>query len=145
MTRRSPSEIRQLVCDGRWGRKHLLVVQREYGDESLFDALFGVFTDHSRPDTVFQDQQIASRHLLELCPACHVPLEQAIRSSLRQWNVSIEELPFYFWRIYGRDAVLAAVSMIEADRSLSEQERKGIETFRYWLSSDEKRVFQTRV
>src|SRR5690348_5990033 len=35
MMRRSPSEIRQLVCQDRWGRKHLLLVQREFGDELL--------------------------------------------------------------------------------------------------------------
>src|SRR4051812_41948511 len=92
MVRRTPDDIRQLVCEGRWQRKHLAAVQQNFGDDLLFDALFGAFTDTSRPQHAFQDQQLAGRYLVQLRPTCHLSLALAIRQSLATWNLSIEEL-----------------------------------------------------
>lgn len=127
--RRTASEIRELVCGGRWNRSHLLAVRCEFGEALLFESLFGVFT---QPHT-YLEQQIAGRHLLELQPACAVPLEQAIRLSLPNWNFSVEEVPFYFCHVFGCDSVLDALSTIDSGIDLPETDRKGIETYRYWL------------
>jgi len=94
--RRTPTEILQLVCEGRWQRKHLAAMQQQFGDDLVFDALFGVFTGESHG---FPDQQLAGRYLVQLRPNCHLPLALAVRRSLAHWNLSIEELPFYFWRV----------------------------------------------
>jgi hypothetical protein len=129
MMRRTASEIRELVCGGRWKRSHLLAVQREFGDQLLFDSLFGVFTEAR----TYPEQQIAGRHLLELQPACSVALEQAIRLSLPNWNLSVEEVPFYFCRVFGRDSVLEALDAIDRGVDLSETDRNSIQTYRFWL------------
>src|SRR5262245_39468854 len=137
MVRRTPTEIRQLVCEGRWQRKHLAAVQQEFGDDLLFDALFGVFTGGSHG---FQDQQLAGQYLLQLRPSCQLPVAVAIRQSLAYWNLSIEELPFYFWRVFGRDAVSEALAALEAEGGLTDSELRAIQTYRYWLRADEQTI-----
>lgn len=46
MITRSPEEVRSLVSSVSWKRKHLDALRREFGDESLFDALFSAFTQN---------------------------------------------------------------------------------------------------
>jgi hypothetical protein len=44
MTARPPVEVRKLVSAGKWKRKHLEALRRDFGDQTLFDALFSAFT-----------------------------------------------------------------------------------------------------
>jgi hypothetical protein len=138
MIRRTPTEIRQLVCAGKWQRKHLLAVQQQFGDDLLFDALFGVFAGGSHS---LQDQQLAGRYLIQLHPNCHLPLALAVRRSLAHWNLSVEELPVYFWRVFGRDAVSEALLALEIEGVLADSELRAIQTYRFWLRAGEQKMF----
>jgi len=137
MERRTPNEIRQLVCEGRWQRKHLTAVQQQFGDDLLFDALFGAFADDAHG---FQEQQRAGRYLIQLRPSCRLPLALAIRQSLPHWNLSIEELPFYFSKVFGRDAVSNTLAELEAEGGFTDLELRAILTYRYWLRVDEQKM-----
>ncbi len=136
MKRRPPSEVRRLLCEGRWQRKHLLSLQKKFGDAFLFDVLFGVFTEPSEPVQHYHNQEVCGRYLCALRPPCHLPLKVALRDSLPRWNLSVEQLPWYLWQVFGREAVLQALQEIEAEDSLSEAHRTGITTCRYWLRAD---------
>src|SRR5689334_20856890 len=82
MEQREPSEIRRLLYEGRWQLKHLLSLRTQFGDAFLLDALIGAFTDSSEPAHHYQHQAVCGRYLLELCPSCHLPVKQAVRSTL---------------------------------------------------------------
>lgn len=131
MQRRSAAEVRELVCNRRWQRKHLLSLQKQFGDEHLFDALYSSFTD--LPEHRYFDQLVCGQYLLELHPSCPLPLKQAIRNSLANWNLSVPQLPQYFCEVFGRQAVLESLAEIETEGSLSETESQAIITYRYWL------------
>jgi hypothetical protein len=137
MEQREPSEIRKLLYEGRWQLKHLLSMRTQFGDEFLHDTLIGAFTDSVEPDHHYQHQQVCGRYLLELCPSCHLPVKQAMRSALAKWNLSVEQLPYYFEKVFGREAVLQAIKEIEAEGNLTETEQASVKTFRYWLHAEQ--------
>lgn len=131
MIARSPDEIRSLVSSGKWKRKHLEALRHEFGDEALFEALFSAFVKD--PPLSYSDQVAPGDFLLEFKPRSEKTLSELIRASLRGWNLSIEQLPFYFREVFGIDEVRSALDRIEADPTLTVEERKPVETYRYWL------------
>jgi hypothetical protein len=110
-----------------------LGVLRARPAEEVFQALFGVFTNESRPHTRFLDQEYAGAFLFSLQPPCPSDLTKTIRSVLGTWDVSVEQLPLYFVAAAGDAEVRQALAKIELE-SLSDTERKGLETFRWWLA-----------
>lgn len=132
---RTATELRQLLYERRWQAKHFQAVQRDQGDEVLFDALFGVFTNTPRPTEGYRDQILAGELLCELRPACRLAVQEAIRYSLPHWNFSVPDLPRYLSEYFGRDAVLQALSDLETHGSLTPSELQGIHTYKYWLKA----------
>ena len=133
MEQRDKTEIARLVCDGRWKLKHLKSFRTQFGDEALFDALYEPFDATADAEYTFNDQQIAGTLLLELQPECKMETRDVIERSLHQWNRSVEELPLYLARCFGRQAVLAAISDIEQKTELDHQATEELKTYRYWL------------
>jgi hypothetical protein len=133
MIERAKSEVARLVCDGRWQIKHLKSFRTQFGDDALFDALFDPFDSLSRSDYTFHDQQLVGKLLLEFQPQCPIPIGDAIERSLNQWNRSVEELPWYLERCFGRHAVLEAIQKIEENDELTNKEIEELKTYRYWI------------
>ena len=71
MQRRTPDQLREKLYQNQWGKREFTFVQEQFGDELLFDALYGVFLDDSRPDSRYVDQEKAGRLLYRLDPRCH--------------------------------------------------------------------------
>ena len=131
MIARSPEEVRKLVSTRRWKRKHLEALRRDFGDQALFDALFSAFTQ--QPPVPCGDQEAPGDYLLELKPRGAQELQSLIRASLAGWNLSIEQLPFYFRDTYDIEEVRLAIERLELDASLDADERKALDTYRWWL------------
>lgn len=131
MIARSPDEVRKLVSDRRWKRKHLDVLRRDSGDQALFDALFSAFTQS--PPVSCGEQEGPGDFLLEMKPRSAQDLQSLIRASLPGWNLSIEQLPFYFRDTYGIEVVRLAIEQLDLDTSLDADERKALDTYRWWL------------
>ncbi|HUF62017.1 MAG TPA: hypothetical protein VMN36_08075 [Verrucomicrobiales bacterium] len=136
MHNHNANEIRQLVSDGRWKRRHLESLRKEFGEQALFDALFSAFTQE--PQVPHREQEPPAKYLLQLRPQSEGDLPTLIRRTLRGWNLSIEELPFYFRDTSGIDRVRDALQTIESEEALDETEKKAIATYRFWLTLDSK-------
>ena len=74
-----------------------------------------------------------------LRPSCRLPLALAIRQSLAHC-LSIEELPFYFSKVFGRDAVSNALAESETEGGFTDSELRAIQAYRYWLRADEQKM-----
>ncbi len=131
MIPRPPEEVRRLVSTRRWRRKHLDALRRDFGDQALFDALFSAFTQ--RPPVPCGEQEAPGDYLLELKPRGAQNLQSLIRASLLGWNLSIEQLPFYFRDTYGIEVVRLAIERLNLDAGLDADERKALDTYRWWL------------
>jgi hypothetical protein len=131
MIPRAPDDVRKLVSARRWKRKHLDGLRQQFGEEALFEALFSAFT-HS-PPLPMHEQEAPGTYLLEFTPRGRGELQALIHKSLRGWNLSIEQLPFYFREAYGIESVRSALDKIEMETSLAEVEHRALQTYRYWL------------
>jgi hypothetical protein len=112
-------------------RQWTLVLQRSSPDE-VFEALYGVFVDETRPDQRFLDQEYAGKLLLAIKPRCLLEPTDAIRGALRNWEVSVEELPHYFRVALGDQPLRETLKKLERE-DLSIVERADLETFHFWL------------
>jgi len=131
MIARPPDEVRKLVSAGKWKRKHLEALRRDFGDQALFDALFSAFTQN--PPVPCADQEAPGGYLLELKPKGAQGLRALIRASLPGWNLSIEQLPFYFRDTYGLEQVLLALESLVSEPGVTPQERQALQAHRFWL------------
>ncbi len=133
MKARSPEEVRKLVFARRWKRKHLEALRREFGEQVLFDALFSAFTQ--QPPVPLAEQEPPGEYLFELKPRGAQDLQSLIRASLAGWNLSIEQLPFYFRDAYGIELVLRALEGLDQEPTLAHVEREALRAYRFWLRS----------
>jgi hypothetical protein len=108
------------------------ILRQRPGDE-VFEALLGVFCNADRGDKRFVDQEYAGRILLALKPPCSQDFQAVIKRTLSTWDVSVEQLPWYFSDVIGREAVLRVLDMLDT-KECSRQERDAIHPFRFWLS-----------
>ena len=109
----------------------LEVLRRRPGDEA-FNALIGVFCNAARPSSRCLDQEYAGRLLLALKPPSPLDVQDVIKRILPTWNLSVEQLPWYFEEVIGREPVLQALDLLRME-VCSEQEQRANETFRFWL------------
>jgi hypothetical protein len=128
---RPPEEVRKLVSTRRWKRKHLDALRHSFGDQVLFDALFSAFTQ--QPPLSCGEQESPGDYLLELKPRAAQDLQSLIQASLGGWNLSIEELPFYFRDTYGIEPVRKALDALDQEPDLTAEEREALRTYRWWL------------
>lgn len=141
MRERTPSEIRDKIYSGDWGERELRLVADQFSGELVFEVLYGIFTDPARLDSRFRDQQIAGRHLRAMNPPCPIELDEAISGLLSTWDLSVEEVPWYFANTFSKDAVLQALERIESGSDRDDSELRAIKTWRFWLSPSEEEVF----
>jgi hypothetical protein len=100
--------------------------------QDRFDALAEPFADP--PDNAFLAQEYAGQLLMKTSPPCPHDLHAVLRRLLPKWNRSVEELPWYLARVFGHDAVVRSLEVI--DRAV-EVDRELTDTVRFWLSSME--------
>lgn len=111
-------------------QQFLWALERADPDETC-RGLLGVFQEND-----FECQQFAGLLLARLQPPCKDDLQRIVYSVLATWNLSVEELPFYLARAFGRPALLDALHDMERE-TRSETEQRAIATFRFWLGRSE--------
>jgi hypothetical protein len=107
-------------------------VLQKLDSAEVFEILYTVLTNANRPATRFADQEFAGRLLLALQPPCTLEPTQAIQNLLKCYNLSIEEIPWYFARQYGKPAVLGILEKLKTE-VVCEQQQQSIETWKWWL------------
>jgi hypothetical protein len=108
------------------------ILRKRPGDE-VFDALIGVFCKADRKDG-YGAQEYAGRILIAVKPPCSRDIQDVIKRTLATWDLSVEQLPWYFSDVAGLEAVLRALDGLDTQVS-SKQEQDAIRTFRFWLGA----------
>jgi len=137
MNKKTAEEIRQKIYLGHWRPREVSLALEKLGEEVVFDALYGVFLDKSRGERHFSDQEIAGKMLFELQPKIDRELKPLVRDCLENWNLSVEELPFYFRDVFGKESLELVVNQIETSEVLTEYESRAIKTIRWWCGLEE--------
>lgn len=112
----------------------MLVLKKENPD-TVLNALLNIFSSN----TNFPLQTAAAGILWKLKPKYKRNLHDDIRNSLKGWNVSIEELPWYFAEVTSLESVRNEVKKI-LDEPLDENEKIRADTYFYWLSGNQEEI-----
>ena len=70
--------------------------------------------------------------LKELGPECAISCEAAVEALLPEWDVSIEEVPFYLVGRFGARRVRQAIANLEP-RVTDKSQRATLDTVSYWI------------
>jgi hypothetical protein len=98
--------------------------------DKVFYGLYMVFlAESSQP---FPQQELAGKLLFILKPKVILELAPVIERALENWDVSVEELPFYFRDVFGIESVSVSLGSISANE-INEVQRKNLETMKWWL------------
>ena len=116
--------------------KKLISYCQKASDRNVFFALFSFFYDPSLQENKFQRQQVAGTLLFELAPASALELECSIYSAAKTWDYSIEELPWYWCKVFGTNVVVNFLNNLLPD--IEDKETiKSIQTMLFWCSGFE--------
>jgi hypothetical protein len=97
------------------------------------EALLAVFADQTRTETAYLDQETAGKLLLSLVPEPRQSLEEILRSAAGNWNLSVEQLPFYLRDVFGRSAVAEAAQRLAQTYPPESREARALLTICWWL------------
>ncbi|HEY6096057.1 MAG TPA: hypothetical protein VIU93_13995 [Gallionellaceae bacterium] len=93
-------------------------------------GLFSFFYDPSLQENQFERQQLAGTILYSVCPSPPIELDGSVYAAAMVWNLSIEELPLYWCKAFGKDQVIDFLTELAASCDSDLQRR--IETMLYW-------------
>ena len=130
---RTPEEFRASLYSRKHTLRQLKVKLQGLAPTDRADALLGVFTDRTRPETAFADQELAGQLLVDLVPACSRDLDEVLLATASTWNLSVEQLPVYLNQVFGREAVVQAATRLATAFPGEAQEARALQTVRWWL------------
>ncbi len=91
-------------------------------DQDVFEALFSYACLRPTPPDASPD--FASQLLFTIRPACPIPCREAIGTVVNSdWDVSIEELPWYIAHTFGPEAVYRVLEELEQVESVQESRK----------------------
>jgi hypothetical protein len=106
---------------------------RQVDEDDLFRLLFPLATSGQ-----WECPMAFSAALLlhEIKPACPISCKEALRGLFGNWDVSIEEVPWYLRDVFGRQRVLEVVQEM-LHEPLTDQQKSRLRTIGYWLGVPE--------
>jgi hypothetical protein len=132
------NEIKELIVEraNKYGPnnpqqiKQLSLSLAKADPEEVFYGLDEVFK--SIPGQDYMSQELAGKILFKVRPRLYLDLVPLITGILENWNVSVEQLPFYFRDLCGIEVVAKAIENIDT-AELNEIQKNSLETMKWWL------------
>jgi hypothetical protein len=134
--------FRALGPNGWQTVRHLMLKLKKENSDKVLDALLGIFFESG--DNYRGAQGAAGGLLWKLKPKYKRNVREDIRRSLQNWDVSIEELPWYLAEVLGIEKVRAEVKALLLE-PLDETSRKKAKTYLYWLSVSNSEEFKLQL
>ncbi len=119
------------------GVRHLMLRLKKEDSDIVLEGLLEIFF----LDNLYPYQAAAGGLLWKLKPKYNRNLREDIRLSLKNWDVSIEELPWYFAEVVGIEQVRKEVESLLAEPLDKEAKQRG-KTYLYWLSLETPEEFK---
>jgi hypothetical protein len=110
--------------------EHLELLLSRLPSDQCFAVLAEPFAKDAPQRVAGDAQEYAGRLLLRLKPAPPHDATTTIRLLLSNWDVSVEQVPWYLEATIGRDALLERLSEMQRRSELTEDRS---ETVRFWL------------
>ena len=132
--RMSPEAFRDALCSHKHTLPQLRRKLERVPARQRAEALLPLFSDQTRPHSAYRDQEVAGRFLVALAPEPRRPLEEILRAVAPSWNVSVEQLPHYLSKVFGREAVVETAQRLAGGFTPESREARALITVVWWLS-----------
>mgnify|MGYP003537221447 CR=1 FL=1 len=113
--------------------RQLIKILPKVNCEIIVEGVIKIFEQTNNLDTYSQDQEFAGKILEEINPKSEKDLKHTLLRVLRNWDKSVEQLPFWLRDNYG----LEKLKETFAELRLTEQESDKLKTIKWWLHMDE--------
>ncbi|WP_232517393.1 hypothetical protein, partial [Aquimarina aggregata] len=101
-------------------------------DEIIVMGIIKIFENTDRQESQYTDQKYAGKILTELKPRTEIDLNLILKSTLANWNKSVEEFPFWLKENYGIDLLKIKLTELET-LDLNQLESDKLKTIKWWL------------
>lgn len=117
--------------------RQLIQILPKVEGQVIIEGIIRIFENEERTDSVYTDQKYTGRILKSLNPKTKDTLDSIMNRVLKNWNKSVEELPFWLKDNYGVENLEKAFDEIEK-RDLSSLESDKLQTMKWWLKKNSK-------
>ena len=101
-------------------------------DKVILKGILNVFENTNRIETQYEDQKYAGKILARLNPKSNLDLLKILKSTLGNWNKSVEEFPSWMRENYGIGSVKKKLTEFEME-DLTEMEMDKLNAMKWWL------------
>lgn len=112
--------------------RQLIKILTKVNDKIIIEGVIEVFENEKRKEKIYLDQKNAARILKELNPKTDTNIELILNRILKNWNKSVEEIPFWLRDNCGIETVKKAFSTLR-NKNLTELELDKVNTMQWWL------------
>lgn len=112
--------------------RQLIKILSKVNDQIIIEGIIEVFENENRIESLYNDQKSAGTILRTLNPKTEQSAQLIISRTLKNWNKSVEEFPFWLKDNYGIETLKKVFSEME-NNNLNELETDKIKTMKWWL------------
>ena len=117
-------------------QKQLIFGCNNTPEREVFFGLFSFFYDDSLQENKFERQQLAGTILYSVLPDSPLALDGSIYGADKKWNLSVEELPWYWCKKFGKSRVVELLT--ETIGSCADPDlEKSLKTMLFWANNYE--------
>lgn len=116
--------------------QQLKYLTNSVGKLSEREIFFGLFSFFYDPDLqgFYDRQQLAGTLLYKIRPSCPLALDGAIYAMPAHWDLSIEEVPWYFCSVFSKDIMQKFLEELIPDVE-DGGVKKSFETLLFWVKA----------
>ena len=114
--------------------RQLIKILPNVSDEIILEGIISVFESERREKIYYCDQEFAGQVLKRIKPKSKLEPINLLKRVLKNWDVSVEELPIWFKENYGIDLLIEALDRLN-NSSISDFEKDKIKTMKFWIKN----------
>ena len=108
-------------------------------EKEVFFGLFSFFYDDSLQENKLERQQLAGTILYSVLPESPLELDGSIYGAAKMWDLSIEELPWYWCKKFSKSKVVEF--LVETiDACVDSELERSLKTMLFWSKNYEENV-----
>ena len=109
-------------------------------DVEVFHGLLTAFKESGYDGDGYFRQEVAGKMFVDRRPIPDMKIEDILAITAPNYNLSVEQLPWYLALAFGRDRFRDAVGSRLADSNLTDREQKSLDTYLYWTGISEEQI-----